>query len=62
VSAGKGTRSLHSCFKNFSRYITNMAQNGEGMIETTWFGASKKDPQAVQRIINISAASFWNAK
>ncbi|MCF6159555.1 MAG: hypothetical protein E3K32_13520 [wastewater metagenome] len=48
--------------KNFSQYIANMPDGGEGMIATTWFGALKGDTNALHRIIRVSAEAFWNAK
>lgn len=48
--------------KNFSRYISTMSANNEGMIATTWFGALKRDADALNKIIQLSGEAFWNAQ
>lgn len=47
--------------KNFSKYITEMNGNAEGMIATTWHRIDRKTELVVD-IINYSGETFWNAK
>lgn len=48
--------------RNFSYYIMNMSPSAEGMIATTWLGSLKGDINALKKIIQTSANTFWNAK
>ena len=48
--------------RNFSNYVKNIGPNGGGMIATTWFHVQKKQWKIVEKIIEQSGASFWNAK
>lgn len=48
--------------KNFTKYIGQLPQNGEGMIATTWYGLSGEKREEVQTIIRLSGETFWNAK
>ncbi|MFO0793946.1 MAG: family 20 glycosylhydrolase [Candidatus Brocadiaceae bacterium] len=46
--------------RNFSRYIASI--HGEGMIATTWINALGRDADTFNKIIQVSADVFWNAK
>lgn len=48
--------------KNFSRYISTMSANNEGMIATTWFHVQRREWDIVSDIIKNSGEAFWNAK
>jgi hypothetical protein len=48
--------------KNFSRYIANLPQNGEGMIATSWYSVKDKGWGIIEEIAAKSAEAFWNAR
>ncbi|TLD42407.1 MAG: beta-hexosaminidase precursor [Candidatus Jettenia ecosi] len=48
--------------RNFSRYIINMSPNAEGMIATTWLASLRGDFNALKKIIQTSANTFWDTK
>ena len=48
--------------KNFSRYITNLPKNGEGMIASSWYSVKDKGWGTIEEIAAKSAEAFWNAK
>jgi hypothetical protein len=56
------TRYKEKTIKNFSRYIANLPENGEGMIATSWYSVKNKGWGSTEEIAAKSAEAFWNAR
>ncbi len=56
------TWELQETARNFTKYMNQLPNNGEGMIATTWYGLRGEKKEEVQKIIRFSGGIFWNAK
>ncbi len=48
--------------RNFSKYLSTLSSDSEGMIATTWYHVQRKEWNIVTNILKTSAEAFWNAK